>query len=361
MGYRYWHDFIYYSLENFLIKKMVIKMFLKKIILSISAILIGSSLFFTSANAMTPQQYRQQQAQKAEYQKQVNSYYQAGVNAYKSQNYQLALKYFEPIYNEYAKDKYFNIMVGDSFRNLNNFNNAITYLSKAYSLGSNDYITLTGLGYSYMDIQNYQQAYPYLKKATQIFPKQTDPYWNLGLTCVNLNSSTCAISSFRTLINIKPTYAPDPYVYLGDIYKTQNNAGEALNAYITGTKYFNRNPLLHFLAGDLFYINGKYDQAINYFLVAVDNQPDYLDAYYELGDSYLQLDDLDRATTVCSTMAKVNEKDKRTADLCGKVEQKRMQKMMEEQMMQEQMQRDIDQMNQNAMDMQAQQNATMGL
>lgn len=336
-------------------------MFSKKIPIVIATLLTISSFNFSTVSAMTQKQYNQQKQQELLYQKKVASYYQAGTNAYKNQNYQQALKYFEPIYNEFSKNKDYNIMVGDSFRNLNNFNNAINFLSKAYSLGSNDYITLTGLGYSYMDTNNYQKAYSYLKKATQYFPKQPDPYWNLGLTCINLKSNTCAISSFKSLINLKPTYAPDPYIYLGDIYKTQNNANEALNSYILGTKYFNKHPLLHFLAGDLLYLNQKYEQAIDYFLVAVDNQPDYLDAYYELGGSYLQLDDLDRATTVCSTMANVNSKDKRTVDLCNAVEQKRMQKLMEQQMMQEQMQRDIDQMNQDAMDMQAQQMASVGM
>ena len=329
---------------------------IKKITVSILSLLVGSSFYFSTSFAMTQQQYQQQQEEVK-----LNSYYQAGINAYKKGNYQQALQYFEPLQNKLDKNKDYNTMVGDSFRNLNRPQNAIPFLTKAIQLGSINYTTLTGLGYSYMDINNYQKAYGYLKKATEMYPKQPDPYWNLGVTCLQLKNDTCALSSFTSLVSVKPNYAPDPYVYIGDIYKAHNKATETINAYATGVKYFNTNPLLNFLTGDMFYINTKYENAIPYLLTAVDYQPDYLDAYYELGGSYLELDDLDRATNVCSAMIKVNSKDEKTKDLCNAVEQKRMQKLMEQQMMQEQMQRDIDQQNQDVMDMQAQQMASVGM
>lgn len=340
----------------------------KKIIISMLSLLVGSFSCFSVANAkiitMTQQQYQQYQQQKQQeealYQK-MTEYYQAGITAYKNKNYQQALQYFEPIQSKFDKNKDYNTMVGDSFRNLNNFNNAITYLTKAYQLGATNYTTLTSLGYSYMDTNNYQKAYGYLKKATEMYPKQPDPYWNLGMTCLKLKNNSCALNAFNALVNVKPNYAPDPYVYIGDIYKSYNKATETFNAYATGVKYFKTNPLLNFLTGDILYVNTKYENAIPYFLTAVDYQPDYLDAYYELGGSYLQLDDLDRATTVCSVMQKVNSKDEKTKDLCNAIEQKRMQKMIEQQMMQDQIQRDIDQQNQDIMDMQAQQMASMGM
>ena len=334
---------------------------IKKITLSVLSLLISSSFCFSTADAMTQQQYQQQRQQEEALYQKFSAYYQAGINAYKNGNYQQALQYFEPIQNKFDKNKDYNTMVGDSFRNLNRPQNAIPFLYKAIQLGSVNYTTLTGLGYSYMDTNNYQKAYGVLKKATEMYPKQPDPYWNLGVTCLQLKNDTCALNAFTSLVGVKPNYAPDPYIYMGDIYKAHNKADETFNAYATGVQYFKTNPLLNFLTGDILYINAKYENAIPYFLTAVDYQPDYLDAYYELGGSYLQLDDLDRATTVCATMAKVNGNDSRTKDLCSAVEQKRMQKQLEQQMIQDQIQRDIDQQNQDAIDMQTQQMNSMGM
>ena len=311
------------------------------------------SSFGVTTFAMTDEeayyQARRIQAQRQQEIQIIQNEYNHGVQAYINKNYKQAIYHLGRVEKYYGNQRDFNIMMGDSFRNLNNLSPAINYLNRAYNLGSKDFVTLTGLGYSFMDLNNFQQAYPYLNIAAQYFPQNPDIWWNLGVTCKNLKQENCELASLVKLLQIRPNYNVDSYLFVGDIFYTHKKFDDSLKYYLQGLQYFKNNPLLYYLAGDVFFINGKYQDSISYLSDAVKLQQDYMDAYYELGFSYFYLDDLNSSSEICSVMAKINEKDSRTVKFCQSVQQKIMQKQMEQQMQQDIINQQIEEQNQQAL------------
>ena len=333
------------------------KKFLKKLLLlCVTAICTTNMIVpMNSAFAYTEKEkeailyykYRQQQQNnnQTNYNSQLSLLYTKGMNEYSNGNYKNAINYLSRVSSQYSNKKDYNIAMGDSYRHLNNFNQAISYLTRAYQLGATDYTTLTGIGYSYMDTKNYSSAYPYLLKTTQLYASQPDPYFNLGLTCIQLNNTTCELSSFQKLIQVAPSYGTDPYIYVGQIYTNNNDLNSALNYYVKGIQYFPNNSVLRFLAGDIYFQASKFKQAAEYFSSAIYLQNNYVDAYYERGFSYLSLNDVDDASSDCSALSELAPKSDSTTDLCKAVNQKIMEQQMQQQMMQDQIQQQIDQQN----------------
>ena len=325
----------------------------KKIFLKIFFVFCAICSYFNSTTFAMTEDEAYYEARRIQMQRQqqiqlIQNEYNYGVQAYIYKDYKQAIYRLGRVEKYYGNQKDFNIMMGDSLRNLNNLSPAINYLNRAYNLGSKDFVTLTGLGYSFMDLNNFQQAYPYLNIATQYFPQNPDIWWNLGVTCKNLKQENCQLGSFIKVLELRPNYNIDSYLFVGDIFYNHKKYDESLKYYVQGLQYF-KQPILYYLAGDVLFINEKYEDAISYLSDAIRLQQDYMDAYYELGFSYFYLDDLNNSSNICSSMMKINDKDGRTIKLCQSVQQKIMQKQMEQQMQQDIINQQIEEQNQQAL------------
>lgn len=312
---------------------------------------------YSFASRMTPQQYAQYQAikeaqkiqdainQKKNFENQITQYYKMGLQAYTNKNYGDCIKYLTETHvaSKFQNQKDYNIALGESYRQYKNFTMALTYQIKAFNMGANDYTTLTGIGFSYMDLQNYKQAYPYLLKASQLYPNRPELLWDLGVTCLKLNNESGVLSAMQKLISIKPNHNPDAYIYMGNIYDNHKRYDEGLAIFKKGLNYYPKEGLLWYRAAHEYFSANNWADGIPYYQKAAELLPQNLDIYYEWGLSYLNLDNTDEAYKICEIMAKIAPKDDRTVDLSDKVNQRIMQKQLEEQMRIDQINQDIQQ------------------
>lgn len=311
------------------------------------------------AEAMTKQQYYElqrakeirdlQEIKNRQNQKnQIHQYYNYGIQAYNNKDFSSAINYLGRVSGYYGNTKNFNIAVGNSFYGLQNFGKSIPYLQKALGYGASDLNTVSNIGYAYMNLGNFTTAYKYLVAATNRYPNNADLQFNLAKDCEQLKNDACQLNAYLKVIAINPQYSVDPYKYAGNIYFNAKNYDKGFNLYTQGLQYYPRDAELNFYAGDTLFTTENYEKALPYLKMAVNIQGDYLHAYYDMGVSYLKLDDLDDAGQVCSIMQKINSEDDLTKSECSQVQQVVLQKQMEQQMQQDMIQQQIDQSMQDA-------------
>ncbi len=280
--------------------------------------------------------------------------YNQAVEAYRACDYNASIAYMSQIYDKVKQSQDANTIIGDSYRHLNEPNLAIEYFFRAYNLGARNHTALTGLGYCLMDVGAYQDAYGVLNETIGHFPNDADAYWNLGLTCEQLGDYDCLLGTMQKTISLAPHLSPEPYLKAGYVLTEKGDLRGSLESYLAGLQYFDSDPLLLYHAGDLFFYDGNYEGAIPYLSKAVDVVPDYIDAWYLLGMSFYNLEDLDNAAKACEIMSDIDSQAETTQNLCNQVETKIMQRKMEEmqrlveqQQIQQQIDDDIRQQNEN--------------
>lgn len=300
--------------------------------------------------AMEAKEIKDAIAQKQALDNKILQYYKTGLQAYTSKNYSMCIQYLTEshVATKYQGLKDYNIALGESYRQQKNINMALQYQLKALNLGATDFATVAGVGYDFMDLNNYQKAYPYLLKASQLYPNNVALQWNLGITCINLNNEGGVLSAMKKVIELQPNYHPDAYIYLGNVYDIHKRYTESLAVFKAGLNYYVNEGLLWFRAGNSCYMAGYYTDAIPYLEKAAGLMPQNLDVYSELGFSYLNLDNTNSAAEICNAMNKIAPKDGRTVELTNAVNQRIMQKHMEEQMRIDQINQDIQQQQEEA-------------
>lgn len=166
----------------------------------------------------------------------------------------------------------------------------------------------------------YADAATYFRNASKIFPDSVAPYVNRGYSLINAGELAQAIEPFEMAVDLGDTDA-QTYVFLADLYRQNDRASEAvpllenasemfpdnvdigaqlLNAYQSSgqidramEKYEDQiardpeNKLYLYNYGSLLLQAELYDQAITYLSRAVELDPDYGNAFYNLGAAYV--------------------------------------------------------------------------
>ncbi len=190
-------------------------------------------------------------------------------------------------------------------------------------------------GVSYLNVGQAQKALFEFKTATEISPEYTEAWNNMGLAYLYLKNYDQARDSFLRSIKIDSKY-PAPYNHMATLYYTQNNYEEALqwaNKSIKADKkfadgYYNKGIILrelarktgnqayykegeqafrlateansrHYLAnfelGNMYKAQGKNEEAMIRYKVALEIQPSASEVWRELGTLYLAQGDNNRA------------------------------------------------------------------
>ncbi|MCC6274079.1 MAG: tetratricopeptide repeat protein, partial [Deltaproteobacteria bacterium] len=190
-------------------------------------------------------------------------------------------------------------------------------------------------GVSYLNAGDPKKALFEFKTATEISPEYTEAWNNMGLVYLHLKDFDQARDSFLRSIKIDSKY-PAPYNHLATLYYTQNNYEEALkwaNKSIKEDKkfadgYYNKGIILrelarktgnaqyykegeqafrlateansrHYLAnfelGNMYKAQGKNEEAMIRYKVALEIQPSASEVWRELGTLYLAQGDNNRA------------------------------------------------------------------
>ncbi len=287
---------------------------------------VAAALTFSASSFVGAQSQEQQ----------VAAYYERGMNAYYSGNYQQAIQILSSIAQK-ANSTDVYVAIGDSYRELGRPGDSISYLEHAYEMGDRSLKTLAGLGYNYMDVGSPENAVGWLQRAGNAYPDEPDVFWNLGLSCNDLGDNRCVVGAMDRVIGLIPSKSDQPYLYAGIAAYDGGDILLGLKYFLAGCDVFPNSSPLHFMAGKVFFDDGNYSDAIPYLKEAAIIEPGYMDSLYYLGFSYFNLGALDDSDVVCGEMMKYDKDDDRTVDICNAVVQKRTELMMQEQMLQQPM------------------------
>lgn len=162
-----------------------------------------------------------------------------------------------------------------------------TELSKEYTEAWNN------LGLTYLFLKNYDEAKKAFEKSIKIDPKYPAPYNHMATLYYTLGDYSEAIRWTEQAIKKDKKFA-DAYYNQGVAYreqalKTKNpadyQAGE--RAFRLATEANSRHYLANFELGNLYKNQGKLEEALIRYKVALEIQPSAADVWIELGSLYL--------------------------------------------------------------------------
>ncbi len=126
----------------------------------------------------------------------------------------------------------------------------------------------------------FEDAIPVLEEGVKIDPKRADLHAALGECYFTVGKVDRAIQEFETLIKLDPS-APS-YAFMGLCYRHLGRFDEAKKEFNLGLKNDPRNASCLFNLGYVENKQGNYASAEKFLTQAIDVDPDYGDALYEL-------------------------------------------------------------------------------
>ncbi|HXW15448.1 MAG TPA: tetratricopeptide repeat protein [Terriglobia bacterium] len=186
-----------------------------------------------------------------------------------------------------------NLFLGMAYLRTNQYDKAIPPLKKAISLNPKELKAYLNLSYAYQEMDRAEDAAAVLQKADELFPKNTEVLYNLGKTYTKLMEK-----SYKEMAQVDP----DSYRFhqvMGDTYEIRRDYPDAQTEYKKALEtcpdpYI---PGLHYSLGNSYWMEGKWEQAIEQFKQELAITPeDYMSAW-KLGDTYLSQRQYDEART----------------------------------------------------------------
>ncbi len=189
----------------------------------------------------------------------------------------------EQIKNAEAHNK-----LGYLYLNNNKLNLAFIEFQKAIKLNPKNKEALNSLGYVSARFKKFDEAEMYYKQAISIAPDYSDAMNNLGFVYLDLENWDEAIRYFDNALKNQMYTTPEKaYSGMGYAYYKKGNY---LNAEKVLRKSLIRNPVFPrtiYTLGLVYVKLEKYEIAVKEFMKAIGIVPGYIDAHWELAQTYL--------------------------------------------------------------------------
>ncbi len=210
------------------------------------------------------------------------------------------------------------------------------------------FVTNYNKGISANTMMDYQKAAEFFEKAVAVDPENPKGYINLGVAYSKLKQHDKSLEAFKKAIEVDSTsveaveawrnlgityqangdyenaakafakvaeLAPDDYdghFSLGDMYFQMGDRQEALESYLKAAEIKGDDAALQYQIGACYFTLKKYKEAGQAFQMAAalsrDKDPDlYKDALFNLGVSYLKMQDYDAAITTLKRVLAIEE------------------------------------------------------
>ncbi len=146
------------------------------------------------------------------------------------------------------------------------------------------------------------------KRVLAIHPNDVRAEYNLGLVDEKLQRPAEALTAYRTAIawqSGKTTQDAQPYLDLGMLLASQNNAAEALPVLQDAVRYAPENPLAHQELGRVFESLGRYEEALGSLHRAVTLAPEAQQPHFFLARVLKRLGRNDEAAAEYAIVAKM--------------------------------------------------------
>ena len=153
--------------------------------------------------------------------------------------------------------------------------------------------------------RNYEASIKVLNKLLNIEPYYDTAYFQLGVNYLYLNNSELAELNFKKCIEINKEYA-QVYVFMGIMVR---GTGKELDLWETAMSKAKDNATKGTAAGfigEMYFDQGDYVKAINYFETAIPLEKSRYFLLESLGDSYVKLGNLDKAKVAYQKQIKID-------------------------------------------------------
>ena len=184
-----------------------------------------------------------------------------------------------------------NLFLGMAYLRATQYEKAIVPLKKVTSLYPKELKAYINLSYAYQETGRIEESARILEKANELFPNNTEVLYNLGKSYTKLMEK-----SYRQMADVDG----DSYRFhqvMGDSYELRKDFPNAQAEYLMALEkcpdpYL---PGLHYSLGSSFWMEGRWDRAVEEFKKELAISPaDYL-SNWKLGDTYVALRQYDDA------------------------------------------------------------------
>ena len=149
-----------------------------------------------------------------------------------------------------------NLYLGMSYIRMSQFADSIKPLQKAITINPKLKLAYMNLGVSYNEVGKSEEALQVLQKAEKVFPDDEDILYSLGSQHYEM-----MFKAYKKMA----TVAPNSYRYdqvLGKSFEERQEFGNAIVEYKQALKTNPQAPGLHGALGNIYWIAGRYDEAI---------------------------------------------------------------------------------------------------
>lgn len=175
-----------------------------------------------------------------------------------------------------------------------NFPEAIKLFEKSLQHQPSQPDILNNLGNCRLEMQAPQEAKLLFQKALALSPSHPDALFNLAKVEVILERLDIAVDLYGTLLELYPDHHP-ARVNLAKIFIDEGLAKQAIELLLNQKAWVIQDPVMSFTLGVAYKECDQYEQAIDYFDLALKIDPTYNSAYINRASCHRELGHLDAA------------------------------------------------------------------
>ncbi|MBX2891152.1 MAG: tetratricopeptide repeat protein [Saprospiraceae bacterium] len=153
--------------------------------------------------------------------------------------------------------------------------------------------TLLKLSELQLIVKQHGDALTTLDKILRRDPQNAEAFYMAGRVALDKGDTTAAIASLQKSVKIDATNE-DAWLFLGRIYTNRNNP-VALQYFDNVLRLDSTNLEAREHKGVFFKRRGEFDKAFELYRDIVERNPDYSNAYFDMGMIYLELDSFSKA------------------------------------------------------------------
>ncbi|MBN2038976.1 MAG: tetratricopeptide repeat protein [Spirochaetes bacterium] len=164
------------------------------------------------------------------------------------------------------------------------YDKAIAILKKAIEVKPDNEECLLLIGSCYMSLEVFPEAIYNFEKARELYPYKLTSYYFLTEAYLNLNDYESAIAQMEQAADI----SQDTQIlsYLGDLYQANGNYDKAINTFENIIDVKKKDEAAYYRLAESYLANDQKFMAIDTLQRAIENIPEYIDAYILLGNIY---------------------------------------------------------------------------
>ncbi|MBU0476146.1 MAG: tetratricopeptide repeat protein [Bacteroidetes bacterium] len=186
-----------------------------------------------------------------------------------------ASDWFQKAYNAYEMKEY---------------DNTILYYQKAIDLDPNNATANYNMGIAYSAKEKYDKAIECYQKAIDLDPNDASAYNNMGYAYFNSGNVDKAIECYQRTIDLDPNEA-SAYILMGLAYSIKGNYDKAIECYQRAIKLDTNNIIAYLSLGLSYSFKGNYDKSIECYQKVIELDPNNAIAYDKLQEIYAKRTD----------------------------------------------------------------------